>query len=274
MNTILVVTFDDELSGRVSRALARDGEITRLMPGDSLPPSRGESAPFVVLDVRDRLRIDALADLSRYRVVGGIRARCVAIAASDRRSIDVVTTLGDEVVSLVLADAENLESVIRAHVNDQSRSAAAATACDVALELLPTATHETIRVLLGGGFRVSSVKQLAAHYGTDRTSLGKALRKVTDWTSKDIIDAAKASYAAMLLRQTALAPHAIANAVAFGKPESLDCLLKRTFELAACDVREHERNLGARGWLERELAAFISRRSDGRKEVTAPTPPT
>jgi hypothetical protein len=262
--TLLVVTLDDELHRRIAAALAHDGEITRIAPGETLPEAFRANVQFIIHDVRALERADALADVARYRAESGSRARCVAIArATDGASVDIMTTFADEVVTLVLADDEGLGELIRAHLNDPSRSAAAVTACDVALRLLPTATHETLRVVLGGGIRVSSVKQLAAHHHADRTSIGKALRKVTDWTSKDIIDTARASYAAMLLRQTTLTPQAIAIAIAFGKAESLDDLLEKTFELPARRIREHERYIGARTWLERELRAFIERRGGG-----------
>ena len=183
MNTILVVTSDDGLFGRIARAFVNDGEITRLARGDALPRSPDRRAPFIVVDVRAHERAAVLEELPHYQSGAGPPARCVAIAqARDAARIGIITARGHEVIAAVFPDIDPLEHLLRAHLNDSSRSAAAAIACDVALRLLPRATHETLGVVFGGAFRVSLVKQLAIHHNADRTSIGKALRKVSDWT--------------------------------------------------------------------------------------------
>jgi len=264
MNSILVVTSDEGLHSRISRAVVDSGEVTRLAPGDALPRPVGRSTPFIVLDVRGRERGSVLADLASYRRDAGQHARCVAIArVADAVSIEIVTTLGQEVVAAIFPEIESVEHLIRAHLHDSSRSTAGASALHVALRLLPAPTHETLRVVLGGGLRVSLVKQLAAYHQRDRTSIGKALSRLTDWTPQGIIDVAKASYATMLLRQTDLSFLAIAGAVGFNKQEALGELLRRTFDLPAVRVRDSEPRFGASDWLEHELGNFLRRRGWG-----------
>ena len=270
MNTIVVVTPDLDLHGRIARALANDSEITRLAWGDPLPRYPAGTAPFIVLDVRGRERT-AIADLAGYCCDAGPHARCVAVArVADANRIRIVTALGHEVVAAIFPDVEAVEHVIRTHLSDPSRSAAAAVAHEVVVRLLPRSTHEILRVVFGTAFRVSLVKQLAAKSDVDRTSIAKALRRVSDWTPKGVMNVAKASYSVILLRQTMLSQLAIAKTLGFEKQESLGALLERTFKLPAIRVRDSERSLSAGDWLERELATFLYHRGSSGNRLDTP----
>lgn len=264
MTTIVVVTSDDGLHMRLTRALRTCGEIARREPGDVLPRSLDGSASLLVLDGRAQERASILADLSCYRLDVSPQARSVAIATrSGATGIEVVKTLGYEAMEAIFPEIESVEDMIRAHVSDPTRSAAAAIALEQLVRTLPEPTHETVRVVLGDAFRVSSVKQLATHHDMDRTSIGRALHRQTDWTLNEVIHAAKASYAVMVLRETALTHAAVAKAVGFDKHGSLDDLLQRVFKMSAHEIQNKDRSQSARAWLELQLIAAIERRGGG-----------
>jgi AraC-like DNA-binding protein len=259
MKTVLLVTSDDDLHARLDRAIGADAVLVRCAPGAiTLPADLDSRETLIVFDGRRSERAALLADLAKCRSGVAPGARAIAIAGGPGGlHLDVIRTLHHEALEVIFPDVEPVEHLIQAHLNDPSKTAAAAVALSMLTRLMPVATHEVLRVALCGGFRVSSVKEFATHSGKERTSIGKALRALTDWTPTELLDTAKACYAVILLRETTITPAGAAKAVRLLRTKSLDDLFGRIFGMSARAVQCDDLHLTASAWLERALIARL-----------------
>jgi hypothetical protein len=261
MNTILLVTSDDSLRRRISDALGAGVDLVRGNSECALPRALDSSAPLLVVDCRALQLTAALAELAKCRreMCGQERSDAMA-RCLDKPCIEVSKALRCADLELIFPETDREEDVIRVRIRNMAQAAAAATALDLLLRLMPAATHETLRIVLGSGSRVSSVKELAAHHHKDRTWISKKLRTLNyDWTSKQLVDLTRASHAAILLREGRSSLATVAKAVRLAKASSLDDLLKRVFDMRAKQVRDEFPDLGPGDWLELQLVAAVKR---------------
>ena len=261
MRTIVLITSDDRLHSRLAAGLRVSDELLCYRALEAIPSSLTDPVDLVVFDLRDDTMVRVARQLAAARAALGFSCRTVAICAGPAaRGIQVLNSVDRKALDVLLEDCDPLPDLIRAHLNDSSRTTSFAITLEVLLDVLPNATHETVRYVIGGGFSVSSVNELAASYGRERTTVAKALRSQTTWTPREIIDVAQACAAAVLLRITELPVSDVALAVRRGKPRSLRSLLRKVFQMTADAIREGDDSSSAKVWIRRLLTDFVDRR--------------
>jgi len=255
MNSILLVSSDEEFRGRLQRALRDDERLVRWRLGDALPLATPTSNQWVVVDCRAIDSATLAAQLTRIRAHGGEGVRYAAIVSGLAHSgIEVIATIGDRATELIIADSDSAADLIRAVLNDSTQTTAAAIALSVLLKHLPYATHEIVRCVLASGLHASSVKEVAAILHHDRSELGRGLRDLTGWTATELVDLAKASYVALLLRGSSLPFPAVVEAARFDERRWLDALLRRVFGVTASVLRAAPGDPDPSVWLDRRLS--------------------
>jgi hypothetical protein len=255
MHSILLVSSDEEFRGRVQRALRRDERLVRWRLADALPPTTPNSNQWVVVDCRAYDSDAVAAELTRIRARAGEGMRCAVVVAGLAHSdIEVIATIGNRATELILADSDSAADLITAVLNDSTQTTAAAIALSVLLRHLPKAAHEIIRCVLASGLQASSVKEVAATLHHDRSKLGRGLRDSTGWTAKELVDLAKASYVAVLLRGSCLPFPAVVEVARFDERRWLDALLKRVFGITASALRAAPGDPDPSVWLDRRLS--------------------
>jgi hypothetical protein len=258
---ILLMTSDDGLHARLSSTFGADDVLMRCEPGSIPPRSVAGDLSMAILDCGSLPPDTVRASLNEFRRDMGNAIRCVAIArTSNAPKIQIVTTDHQEVVEAIFPGVDSVADLLRAHLNDTTRTAAAAVVLELLEELLPVPTHEILCIVFGSAFGVSSVKQLEAYFDEDRTTFAKRLRKLTHWTPDRIIEIAQASHAVMLLRDLRLHPKAVSAIVKYSRKGPLDDLLERKFGMKAFEIQNDAHSEPALAWLERQLRQRLNAR--------------
>jgi AraC-like DNA-binding protein len=217
---------------------------------------------LVVLDYRTS--DSAETEVIRHRLAVRGRIRCLAIARlNDVRCIRAITLAEGEAIDVIVPAFDSVVDIIKAHINDPTRSVAAAATLDLLFRALPVETHGIIKTVVGSGFAICTVKQLAASLRVERSSVGKALRRHSWWwTPTELIDLVRASFAVLLLSDLDWSANEVAHALHYSKVSSLDDLLMRALASSRPAVGE-ARLLGATDWLEHRIRLQVRSRLEG-----------
>ena len=256
-STILLLTSDEEFRRCVVRGF-RDDDLRVLTPNAKKAATLDVGIDTViVLDCRQVESADVY--LAQLRVMATGRCRCIAIAgAGDVAKVRALTFEQCEVVDVIIPATESVADVIRAHVNDPTRSQAAAVTLELLLRLMPAPTHHICKTVVGSGFRVGTVKRLAARERCDPSGAGKKLKADSNWTQLDVIELAKASYAAILIADADVSASAATEAIGYAKESSLHGLLERVFATSVDELADVARRSALHEWLEQQIAAAVT----------------
>ena len=240
MSGIILYTKDAAIAGRISAVLH---STERLLWNSSEAPWDADAPPLQgalrVIDGRGRSRDDLFRELLALRQASSDEIRCIALASLDQSGIQAVGYLGTVVTDVIFPEVDHVELVVRAHLNDCSRSIAGAVAMSVLSGSLPQRCHSILNSTVGSGLAASSVKECAAQASCDRGTLRRALQRsgTVDSPPCRLVAVAKATYAVALLRTTGLTRTSIARTIRFGRCTTLDRLLRRVFDRDAETVR-------------------------------------
>jgi hypothetical protein len=255
MHSVLLVSSDQELANKLRHVIGSDDRFVHWRSDSGLPYAVSSSEQWVVVDCRAHRPDQIVGTLAALRARVGERARYAALVTDlDSAGIEVVATIGGLATEILLAYTDSVADLLRAMLNDPTQTVAAAIALSALLEYLPEPTHEIVGCVLATGLQASSVKEVAAALRSDRSEIGRGLRESVGWTAKELVDLAKASFAAVLLRASALPVASVAEAARFEETRWLNALLVRTFELTATAIRVDDDTAEPGVWLERRLA--------------------
>lgn len=248
---ILLVTSDEMLRRSLTKALSADVVVHGSVECLRSEPATG-NVSFIVLDCR--ASADGPGEMVTHRMHAATGLRCVGIVRAEAvERIRAISTTGDEVLDAIIPGVDAVAEVVKAHLNDPSKTIAAACALEVLLRLLPKSAHPTVSVVLTSGFRIGTVKLLAVHDERHRTSVGKTLRAVSGWTQEDLIDLSKAVYALILGCEVGLGRYAVRQCLGYAKPVSLNQLNLRVFGTASPDLACHSAGIGVLDWIARHI---------------------
>jgi hypothetical protein len=255
---IVLVTSDDVLRRSLTKALT--AAVVVHSRAESLRGDPHLDVSCAVLDCRESA--DARTEMLTHRAYAEVGRRCIGIVRADgAERIRAISTIGDEVLDAIIPGSDVVADVVTAHLNDPSKTIAAACALEMLLRLLPKSTHPTISIVLTSGFRVCTVKHLAIHHRRHRTSVGRTLRAVSGWTQAELIDLAKAVYALILDCDVGLARNAIGRCIGYAKPASIAQLHLRVFGTASPELACSSDGVGVVVWLGRAIATANAART-------------
>jgi hypothetical protein len=261
-NPILLISSDPKFRLQIQRALAEEDRVIRWHAGSFSPRDKVASNQWVVLDCRDKAGDAVVAELASIRDYVGPNSRCVVVTSGPLRAyVELIASIGSRATEVTLADSDSVADVLRALFNDSTETIAAAIALSSLLKYLPTAAHDIARCVLAGGLQASSVKEVASAMQRDRSELGRGLRTACGWTATELVDLAKASYAAALLCQPSVHMQAVVTATRFGERRWLDALLRRVFGATARVLRAEYDDSEPGAWLDELLSARRSHRA-------------
>ena len=205
------MSSDNQLVRRAQAALVGDERLVRVSPDPNRLGAICLAGTLVVTDSRDAnmSTLSRATDSTRYSA--DPHTPCVVLAGGASR-MTVVAQIRDRVTDAIVSDSDWVFDLLRAMLNDETQTAAAARALEVLIACTPTEYHIVFKAILGGGLHESSVKQVCAMLETSPRSLARKLRLTNSVTTTLLVDLATAGYAIVLLRGCALPLDAIAAA--------------------------------------------------------------
>jgi hypothetical protein len=270
--TIVLLTSDDGLAERVRRAVGVDEHLLRIRGLSAVIPSMvAGDRHLAVLDCRALDRAGTENALAVLRAeLGSSQVPIVAICELGTvTALDIIGTLGSQVTELILADRESLCDLLRAILNDPSRTASAALALDLLSSELPQATAPVLEAVLASGLHVTSVKEACKVLARDPASLSREMRFARAPSPTEIVELAKALFAIALLRTSPLSNKAVAQTVGYSSARWLNRLLERVFHLSIHDIRAESAAIPTRVF----LGQLLARRRQGIHRTYSPSSP-
>ena len=209
---------------------------------------RADAIPAQIQDAEERsiLAIDcrgadrATAERIVHSLCPVVGSNCCIVAISTRyenRLLDILTTVGPMVTAAILSEGEQVGFMLRMILNDPFGHIATAIAYQVVAEVVPDDVHRILLEVLAGGMHVTSVGQLATALQRSRSAMDRQSTRSHAPAPTDVLALAKASYAVVMARSTAVTLGALAHVVGFSKGASLAALIERTFSRTFEQVR-------------------------------------
>lgn len=267
MITVELLSSDAGLERRIASIL-RDGErMVWRRHSSALTRSFDEHGTLTVCDCRDRARTAVDGEIARVRAAIGPHARLIGIVRGPiASSVELVATIGDRAVDVLIDDTESLGDLVRAHLSDQSRTAAAVVALAALERHLPPPVLAIARAIFAAGIDSGSVKQVAARAGEHRGTAARRLNRKSDFTAQETVQLAKATVAVVLLRRTHFSVNEIRRCLGYSKAQYVDGVIHRVFGLSVAEARRDVPAAEIFQWLGDRLAgahkASLATRAD------------
>lgn len=253
MRMIVLVSRDERLAQRIRDGLCAGEALTVVHAGPStlVRLVEGLDRVMYVVDCRGGEPGQVESDVRKLRASLG-RDVCITAIADlirdgGRRTLRAVGMLRNVVNELVLIDCDDTGAMLRAIMNDPLQCGAGAEARGILGCALPPVVARLLDEVLGGGFAVSNVAQLAKAWACNRTTIERQYTRHHAPLPSDALDLCKASYAVVAIGTTSNTAEAVCRAVGFAKTSSLHGVIHRALgsSLAACRTAAHNTSPGA-----------------------------
>ena len=248
----LLLTQSVGIQTLVTESTATFGKVTSVPLEDGAQAiSRSSNSWAIVVD----LAPDGLADA--FAIVRAIRSRRpravilgVATLANDLESLLRVTaTIGFS--DVVLVDVGEVETLVRAHLRDESKQGAYAAAIRCVCRAMPPQQHELARVAIEEASVCTSVERFGAFVGSSRWRLDRKLGRF-GITASEFVDCCRVVLGGALLEYSHWPIDRVAEEVGYG---DVRAFRGATTKLVGCRPSE----LKAAGATERIGRAVASR---------------
>jgi AraC-like DNA-binding protein len=124
---------------------------------------------------------------------------------------------------------------------------------------LPEAALAIPRRMLGSGFRLNLVRQVAAAAQQHRGTESRRVQRTAGFTGKELAAMSKATFAAVLLSVSARSVEEISMLAGYSRTTYLTDLLRRVFGRSAREIRADVGSRAIDDWLAEELQAAHAR---------------
>jgi hypothetical protein len=255
----LLISRDREFVSRVADVL-ESGErlICTAFAQDVTVMTRKGSMDLIALDARRATRDTIIESLGFMRRAIPDGAQLVAIVTpGEQAGFEVLARTSVRDLDVIIDNQEPVPLILRAMLNDASRTTAAAeTLAFLQWGLRPRAAGVASAVL-ADGCRTSSVKQLARRESVSTDGIGKRLALEGSPPPKLVIRLARCCYAAVLLRRGAVKWNSIAKWAGYAKEATLRAHMKACLGPDLMALRWYRRGESVGAALEPRLRAWL-----------------
>lgn len=269
MNTILLVTSDLRVEQRFKEALRFDERLQTQKTTADLPRIFDNDRYLTVLDHRETNVAQLHAEIAQVRGVVGPSVGIIVLSGGPHVGpFEIIATIGNRAREVILGDLATAPFLVRAELNDPSRSGAPMIALHALTSYLPSGAHIVPCEILGSGLRYSLAKQLAVLWEEDPGTIRRHLDGL-GYDTHELAQLSIASLAVVLLRTTSLPINKTAKLAGYSRTSKFDTFLVRVLGMSAAMIRDDAGPASPEEWLRIHLPAAHAAATERRKETEA-----